>query len=101
MPKLSPTTTDNIKVTTPPDDSTPAMMVRIHLENGSLHTFVQTDEATARKTWDAIDPVRLFSQQRVVIAGAYSKSVFVGSAIVRIDFVQSFCPCWRFPEGYS
>jgi len=75
--------------------------VRIHLEDGSVESFVQTDEPTAKKIWDAIDPVRLFGQQRVVIAGDYSKSVFVGSAIVRIDFVQHFCPCWQFPEGYS
>ena len=77
------------------------MIVRIHLENGSVQSFVQADEATARKTWEVIDPARLFSQPRVVIAGAYSKAVFVGSAIVRIDFVQHFCPCWQFPEGYS
>ena len=77
------------------------MIVRVHLENGSVQSFVQPDEATARKTWEAIDPVRLFTQPRVVIAGAYSKSVFIGSSIVRIDFVQHFCPCWKFPEGYS
>jgi hypothetical protein len=82
---------------------TPAtgMIVRIHLEDGSVESFVQTDEPTAKKIWDAIDPVRLFGQQRVVIAGDYSKSVYVGSAIVRIDFVQHFCPCWQFPEGYA
>jgi hypothetical protein len=77
------------------------MIVRVHLDNGSVHSFVQADEATARQTWEAIDPVRLFAQPRMVIAGAHSKSVFVGSAIARIDFVQHFCPCWKFPEGYS
>ena len=77
------------------------MLIRIHLDNGSIHSFVQADETTARQTWEAIDPVRLFAQPRVVIAGASSKSVFVGSAIVRIDFVQHFCPCWKFPEGFS
>ena len=92
---------ENSKVTTSPGPSAPAMIVRIHLDNGSVHSFVQADEATARRTWEAIDPVRLFAQPRVVLAGAHSKSVFVGSAIVRIDFVQHFCPCWKFPEGYS
>ena len=77
------------------------MIVRVHLENGSVQSFVQPDEAIARKTWEAIDPVRLFTQPRVVIAGEYSKSVFIGSSIVRIDFVQHFCPCCKFPEGYS
>lgn len=101
MKEPSPVTTYGIKVTTPPGPAAPAMIVRIHLESGSIQSFVQVDEATARKTWDAMDPVRLFTQPRVVIAGAYSKSVFVGAAIVRIDFVQHFCPCWKFPEGYS
>jgi hypothetical protein len=77
------------------------MLVRVHLTDGSVESFVQTDEATARKTWDSIDPVRLFAQPRLVIAGTYTKSVFVGSEIVRLDFVQHFCPCWEFPEGYS
>jgi hypothetical protein len=79
----------------------PAMIIRIHLANGSVESFIQADEATARKTWQAIDPVRLFAQQRVIIAGTYAKSVFVASEIVRLDFVQQFCPCWEFPQGYS
>jgi hypothetical protein len=77
------------------------MIVRIHLGDGSIESFVQADEAAARRIWESIDPVRLFGQQRLVIAGAHSKSVFVGSEIARIDFVQQFCPCWQFPEGYS
>ena len=95
------TAAGNIEATKSPGKAAPAMIVRIHLENGSIQSFFQADEATARKTWEAIDPVRLFTQPRVVIAGDYSKSVFVGPAIVRIDFVQHFCPCWQFPEGYS
>lgn len=101
MQKQSLVTTNTFKVTTPSSQTAPAMLIRIHLENGSVESFVQTDESTARKTWEAIDPVRLFNQPRVVIAGTHSKSVFVGSAIVRIDFVQHFCPCWKFPEGFS
>jgi hypothetical protein len=84
-----------------PKPVVPAMLVRVHLTDGSVESFTQADEATARKTWDSIDPVRLFAQPRLVIAGAYSKSVFVGSEILRIDFVQRFCPCWQFPQGYS
>ena len=81
--------------------TSPAMLVRVHLAGGSVESFIQEDEATARVIWEGIDPVRLFAQQRLVIAGTYSKSVFAGSEIVRIDFDQQFCPCWRFPEGYS
>jgi hypothetical protein len=76
------------------------MIVRVHLAGGSVESFVQADEAIARTTWNGLDPVRLFTQPRLVIAGTHSKSVFVGSEIVRIDFVQTFCPCWEFPQGY-
>ena len=93
--------TNKSNANTPSSLVSPAMTVRVHLEDGSIESFIQTDEPTARKLWDTIDPVRLFTQQRLVVAGAQSKSVFVGSAIVRIDFVQHFCPCWQFPAGYS
>lgn len=92
---------NDAEVASTPGPAAPAMIIRIYLENGSVQSFVQSDEATARKTWERIDPNRLFAQPRVVIAGDYSKSVFVGPAIMRIDFVQHFCPCWEFPEGYS
>ncbi len=81
--------------------TSPAMLVRVCLAGGSVESFVQDDETTARRTWEGIDPVRLFTQQRLVIAGTYSKSVFASSEIVRFDFVQQFCPCWKFPDGYS
>ncbi len=77
------------------------MLIRVYLADGSVESFAQPDEARAKALWDSLDPLRLFAQQRVVIAGVASKSVFVGSEIVRIDFVQQFCPCWQFPQGYS
>lgn len=77
------------------------MRIHLYLADGSVESFAQPDEARAKALWDSLDPLRLFTQQRVVIAGIASKSVFVGSEIVRIDFVQQFCPCWQFPQGYS
>ena len=77
------------------------MLIRVYLADGSVESFAQPDEARAKALWDSLDPLRLFAQQRVVIAGVASKSVLVGSEIVRIDFVQQFCPCWKFPEGYA
>ncbi len=55
----------------------------------------------AQKIWHNVDPARLFAQQRIVIAGAHSKSVFVCCEIVRIDFIQPAFGCWEFPVGYS
>jgi hypothetical protein len=90
-----------MKKATAPEPASPAMVIRVYLTDGSVESFAQPDEARAKALWDSLDPLRLFDQQRVVIAGVASKSVFVGSEIVRIDFVQRFCPCWQFPQGYS
>jgi len=80
--------------------TTPAMRLRVHLADGSVESFVQADKTKANQIWRTIDPVRLFSQQRLVIAGTHSKSVFVCSEIVRLDVFDADCPCWQFPEGY-
>src|SRR5260370_4320442 len=90
-----------MSMNTTPEPASLAMIVRIHLADGSVESFEQADEATVQKIWQNLDPVRLFAQQRLVIAGTYSKSVFVCSEIVRIDFVQQSCACWEFPQRYS
>ena len=77
------------------------MLIRVYLTDGSVESFAQPDETKAKALWNNLDPLRLFAQPRVVIAGVASKSVYVGSEIARIDFVQQFCPCWQFPQGYS
>ncbi len=77
------------------------MAIRIHLMGGSVESFTQSDPAKVQRMWQSVDPVRLFAQQRLVIAGTHSKSVFVCSEIIRIDFMQKDCACWTFPEGYS
>lgn len=78
-----------------------ALTIRFHLTDGSVHSFVQTDEGAVRKLWEDIDPVRLFTPPRIVIGSEHSKAVFVSAEIVRIDFVQADLQCWEFPGGYS
>ena len=80
---------------------TPAMAIRVYLVGGVVEAFVQTDQAKAEIDWKNIDLGRLFTQQRIVIAGTNSKSVFVCSEIVRIDFARQVFGCWQFSEGYS
>jgi hypothetical protein len=79
----------------------PALLIRVRLTDGSTGSFVEADEAMAHKIWQNVDPARLFAPQRIVIAGAHSKSVFVCCEVVRIDFVRRASGCWEFPEGYS
>ena len=78
-----------------------ALTIRFHLTDGSLHSFVQTDDAAARKLWDAIDPARLFARPRIVVGSEHSKAVFVSAEIVRVDFLHDSFQCWEFHGGYS
>jgi len=66
-----------------------------------MHSFVQANDATARKLCEGLDAARLFARQRIVIGSEHSKAVFVCAEIVRIDFVQDSFQCWQFPGGYS
>src|SRR5437667_3709779 len=79
----------------------PALVIRVHLTDGSVESFAQTDETEAQKLWKKIEPSRLFAQSRLVLAGEHSKSVFVTAQIVRMDFIQESSECWDFPSGYS
>jgi len=81
--------------------STPAMTIRFHLTDGSVHSFVQADDAVARKIWESVDPEGLFAHPRIVIGSEHSKAVFVSEEIIRVDFLQDGFQCWEFPGGYS
>jgi hypothetical protein len=78
-----------------------ALTIRFHLTDGSVHSFVQTDDAAARKLWDGVDPARLFARPRMVIGSEHSKAVFVSAETVRVDFLQDSFQCWEFPGGFS
>jgi hypothetical protein len=83
------------------DEPRPALIVRIHLTDGSVQSFVQTDDAVAGAIWDSVDPARFFSNPRIVIGSEHSKAVFVSAETIRVDFVQDTFDCWKFPGGYS
>lgn len=72
--------------------------LRIYLSDGSVESFMQPDREKARQIWMNTEPARFFAQPRLVLAGTYSKSVFVCSEIVRLDFLDPDCACWKFPE---
>src|SRR2546427_2228650 len=81
--------------------SNPILTIRFHLTDGSVHSFVQTDDAVAHKIWESIDPARLFAHPRIVIGSDHSKAVFVSAETIRVDFLQDSFQCWEFPGGYS
>ena len=77
------------------------LTIRFHLTDGSVHSFVQPDAATAQKLWEGIDPAKLFARPRIIIGSEHSKAVFVSQEITRVDFLQDGFQCWEFPGGYS
>ena len=77
------------------------LTIRFHLTDGSVHSFVQTDGAAARKLWEGVDPARLFARPRIVVGREHSKAVFVSAETVRVDFLHDSFQCWEFPGGYS
>ncbi len=81
--------------------SKPPLTIRLHLTDGSVHSFTQADAAINEKLWDDIDPSRLFARQRIVVGSEHSKAVFVSAETVRVDFLHKSFQCWEFPGGYS
>src|ERR1700722_6468064 len=79
----------------------PEFVIRVHLTDGSIESFAVADDAEAERIWDTIEPSRLFSQPRLVLAGENSKSVFASAQILRVDFIQETFECWQFQGGYS
>jgi len=83
------------------NSSKPPLTIRLHLTDGSVHSFTQSDTTINEKLWDAVEPSRLFTHQRVVVGSEHSKSVFVSSEIIRVDFLHDSFRCWEFPHGWS
>jgi len=81
--------------------SSSEMLTRVRLTDGSMECFRPFDESQALQIWRGVDPIHLFAQPRLVIAGPNSKSVFVCAEINRIDFIRNAHNCWEFPEGFS
>lgn len=77
------------------------LTIRFHLADGTVHSFAQADTTAAENIWQNVEPARLFARPRFVIGSEHSKSVFVSTEIVRIDFIHPEFQCWEFPPGYA
>jgi len=77
------------------------LTLRIHLTDGSVHSFTQSDPTIIEKLWSAIEPSRLFAQRRIIVGSAHSKSVFVATEITRVDLLHDSLEGWPFPPGYT
>jgi hypothetical protein len=72
----------------------PALEIRFRFVDGSSQIFTQANTKAANGILRRINPSHLFNQSRIVVADAYSKSVFVCSQLNRVDLVfdaPGFC----------
>ena len=91
----------DMKTESKSNPSRTGLTIRLHLTDGSIHSFAQTDDAAVEKLWKTVDPARIFMNQRIVVGSEHSKSVFVSAEIVRVDFLRDSLQCWKFPAGYA
>ena len=82
-------------------NSPPALEIRFHLVDGSKQTFIQPDAEAAEVIRQRADSSNLFNQSRIVLADDYSKSVFVGAQINRVDLVFNGPGFSRIPVDYA
>jgi len=75
--------------------------IRFHFVDGSKQTFIQPDAEAAEVIRQRADSSNLFTQSRIVLADDYSKSVFVGAQINRVDLVFNGPGFSRIPVDYA
>jgi hypothetical protein len=78
----------------------PLVGIRLHLTDGSVHSFIQRDDTGDQKGWTGFDPTRLFVVPRIVIGSQNSKAVFISAEIVRVDFLNDSFQGKNFPGGF-
>jgi hypothetical protein len=85
----------------PTDFSSNPLTIRVHLTDGSVHSFTQSDPTMIKRLWSTIEPARLFTQRRIIVGSEHSKSVFVATEVTRVDFLHDSFERWEFPNGYT
>jgi len=80
--------------------SRPALEIRFQFVDSSSETFIQPNAEAAEVIRQRANSSSLFTQSRIVVADDYSKSVFVGTQINRIDLVFNGPGFSRIPVDY-
>src|SRR5579863_5185619 len=78
-----------------------AFTIRIHLADGSIHSYRQPHAALAKKIIDSVEPARIFARPRLVVAGERYKSVFATAHVLRVDFIHPDLPLPTFSGRYA
>lgn len=73
--------------------------IQVHLVDGSVAKFEQTDPVAIKHTLDTFQPTRIFSQKVLMIGDGDSLSAFQTSSVVRIDLIAPYVPDYPFYNG--
>ena len=68
--------------------------IRVHLEDGHVSRFVQSDPVIALKILEAINPNRLFTSPQLLIGSDYVLIAFQPRLVVRVDMITDLNPNW-------
>jgi len=80
---------------------TETLIIRIHLSEGTIESFELRNESQIQEVRQKVDPSRIFSHGRLVVAGECFKSVFVAERVLRVDLEHQDIKVWDFPGGYA
>ncbi|MGA3267455.1 MAG: hypothetical protein ABSE16_11600 [Verrucomicrobiota bacterium] len=73
------------------------LQVRIHGIDGSTETFIQNDPDLANSTLARLNPVSLFTEDKITVADEHSESTYFPPLVARIDLVTDRFSVWDFP----
>ncbi len=73
------------------------LQVRIHGIDGSTETFIQNDPELANCTLARLNPVSLFTEDKITVADEHSESTFFPPLVARIDLVTDRFSVWDSP----
>ena len=73
------------------------LQIRIHATDGTRRTVVQEDPLLIHRTLQELDPVALFSQNKIALADQDSEVSFLAAAVMRIDLLTSRLSVWDYP----
>jgi len=78
--------------------STP-LEIQVHLEDGSVAKFQQSDPETIKQLLDNFQPTRVFSQRVLMFGDGSSLSAFQVDKVVRFDLIAPYVPDYPFYNG--
>ena len=75
------------------------LQIDVHKVDGSVETFFQNDERLAKHILGEFQPGRIFTRDRIILAGDQSLTFFPVGQVARMDLVSEQLSRWMLPPG--